>query len=107
MRLPAFIAKAVFPIVAERTARKREMQLSADERAAAAALRTGGMYELDIRIVANALAKIRGYGAAEAMARTRAGLMLAFADGSISTNPTRPEIIAAAWRGELAAEKSS
>ncbi|MBI3819819.1 MAG: hypothetical protein HY286_14075 [Planctomycetes bacterium] len=101
-----FLAKAALPAAVARTARRIEMQYSADERAVAGELRAAGAgLELDLRIVAGALAKVRGLEFRDAMARARAGCMLAIADGSIGADPGLREITQAAWRGDLAARQ--
>lgn len=105
-RLPAILARMALPVLARRAEQRMENQYSDAERAAVAALRaSGGGLEFEIRIVANALAKVRGLAYADAIARVRAGVVLAIGDRSISSHPTRDEVVRAAWRGNTAAER--
>lgn len=105
MRLPRILARLAFPWVASKTAVAREWDAGFDGRRALEEWRrSGDATEWEIRIVASALAKVRGLEFAEAMARARFGAALGFAEGSLPLKPTRADLLRVIWRADSIVE---
>ncbi len=106
MIVPSLLVPIAVAVAAERTARRRERALDGDGRAALARLRSEGLdLEWEIRTVAAALAKVARISSFHAFARTRAGLMLAWAEGSLPLRPGRRALVRAALAGHAEAQR--